>query len=304
MKSIGIIGNGFVGRAIAEGFKHYTDTKVYDKDPNRSVHDLSEVVKQDFVFVCVPTPMLKHKGGRCDLRIIENVFQEVSDLKSKSILIIKSTVPIGTTSELQSKFPELTILHSPEFLTARTANVDFITPSRTIIGYPKEFYSNLHYAPSETLKLFEERFPGSNCMLMNSEESETVKYAANCFFATKVSFFNEIKLLSDKLNCDFNKIMNGVLSDGRIGVSHYQVPGHDGKLGFGGTCFPKDINSLINIMKDNDISPNVLEAAWQTNIQVRPEKDWESFSSAVSDSKEFFDPKHGTDLSGCGHDHI
>lgn len=304
MKSIGIIGNGFVGKAITEGFKHYTNTKVYDKDPSRSVHDLSEVIKQDFVFVCVPTPMLKHKGGRCDLRIIENVFQEVSELKTKSIFIIKSTVPIGTTSELQSKFPELTILHSPEFLTARTANIDFITPSRTIIGYPKEFYSNLDHVPTEALKLFEERFPGTNCMVMNSEESETVKYAANCFFATKVSFFNEIKLLSDKIGCNFEKIMEGVLSDGRIGVSHYQVPGHDGKMGFGGTCFPKDINSLINIMKDNDISPNVLEAAWQTNIKVRPEKDWESFSSAVSDSKEPFNPKHGMDQSGCGHDHL
>ena len=303
MKSIGVIGNGFVGSAIVEGFKHYTDTKVYDKDPNRSAHPLHEVLEQDFVFVCVPTPMLKHENGKCDLRIIENVFNEISESKSKSIFVIKSTVPIGTTSKLQLDFPQFTILHSPEFLTARTANIDFITPSRTIVGYPKEFYSNLHYAPSETSKLFEERFPGSNCMIMNSEESETVKYAANCFFATKVSFFNEIKLLSDKLNCDFNKIMDGVLTDGRIGVSHYQVPGHDGKAGFGGTCFPKDINSLINIMKDNNISPNVLKGAWQTNIQVRPEKDWENFSSAVSDSKEFFNPKHGMDQSGCGHDH-
>ena len=303
MKSVGIIGNGFVGKAIAEGFKHYTDTKVYDKDPNRSVHKLKDVLNQDFVFICVPTPMLKHQGGKCDLRIIENVFQEISEIKSKSIFIIKSTVPIGTTSKLQIEFPDLTILHSPEFLTARTANIDFITPSRTIIGYPKEFYSNLHYAPNETLKLFKERFPGSNCMIMNSEESEAVKYTANCFFATKVSFFNEIKLLSDKLDCNFETIMEGVLSDGRIGVSHHQVPGHDGKLGFGGTCFPKDINSLINIMKENKISPNVLEAAWKTNVSVRPEKDWENFSSAVSDSEDFFDPNHGTDKSGCGHDH-
>ena len=303
MKSIGVIGNGYVGSAIAEGFKHYTDVKVYDKDPKRSANELDEVLKQEFVFICVPTPMLKNQNGKCDLKIIEDTFNEINKIKSKSILIIKSTIPIGTTSRLQSNFPQLTILHSPEFLTARTSRIDFITPSRTIVGYPKEFYSNLHYAPSEALKLFEDRFPGSNCILMNSEESETAKYTANCFFATKVSFFNEIKLLSDKLNCDFNKIMSGVLTDGRIGVSHYQVPGHDGKMGFGGTCFPKDINALINIMKDHGISPNVLEGAWRTNIKVRPEKDWENSPSAVSDLEDFFDPEHGSDVSGCGHDH-
>ena len=126
-----------------------------------------------------------------------------------------------------------------------------------------------------------------------------IKYIANCFFATKVSYFNEVKLLCDKMEIDFNKVMEGVLSDGRIGVSHFQAPGHDGKFGFGGTCFPKDINSFINLMIDNGIEPNVLKGAWQTNLNVRPEKDWENFSSAVTKSTG----KESGDLSGCGHDH-
>lgn len=303
MKKIGVIGNGFVGSAVAEGFKHYCDLKIYDSNPAKSPHTLDECLNQDFIFICVPTPM-DIKDGKCDLNYIENTFDSVKNIKNNPIFIIKSTVPVGTTSYLKSKFPNLNIIHSPEFLTARTAKIDFITPSRVIVGYPKEFYSKIHKVPNQVLNLFKERFPGLNYMIMNSEESELVKYTANCFFATKVSFFNEIKLLSDKLGCNFDSLMEGVLSDGRIGISHYQVPGHDGKPGFGGTCFPKDINSLIHTMKDNNIKPNVLEGSWKTNIEVRPEKDWENFKSAVSKNKMEFNSRDGYDMTGCGHDHI
>lgn len=123
-------------------------------------------------------------------------------------------------------------------------------------------------------------------MIMGSDESEMVKYIANCFFATKVSFFNEMYLLCEKLNLNWKKMMEGVLSDGRIGTSHFQVPGHDGDMGFGGTCFPKDINSLISIMKDNDIDPVILRAAWDRNLSVRKNRDWEYEKAAVSKPKE------------------
>lgn len=297
---IGIIGNGFVGSAISSGFIHYVnDLKVFDKDPNRSANTLKECVEQDIVFVCLPTPMLLAENGKCDLSIIESSFGEVNELGSSSIFVIKSTVPVGTTLSLQEKFPKLKILHSPEFLTARTALLDFITPSRNIVGFPKGFYSNLHGVPAQLVSLYESRFPGIKTFLMDSDSTEMIKYIANCFFATKVSYFNEVKLLCDKMEIDFNKVMEGVLSDGRIGVSHFQAPGHDGKFGFGGTCFPKDINSFINLMIDNDIEPNVLKGAWQTNLNVRPEKDWENSSSAVTKSTG----KESGDLSGCGHDH-
>jgi len=283
MKTIGIIGNGFVGNAIAEGFKHYTTVKIYDRDDKRSSHSFKDTVNSDIVFISVPTPMSNKQGGRCNLSIIEDVFAKANEIKSSAIFVIKSTVPIGATSSLQLKYPNLTILHSPEFLTARSAKLDFITPSRNMVGYPKDFYSNLHAHPSTVVNLYKERFPGVSCQLMTSDESETVKYVANCFFAVKISYFNEIKLLCDKLELDWNHICEGVLSDGRIGISHYQVPGHDGKPGFGGTCFPKDINSLITVMKDHDIDPKILRAAWEVNVKVRPEKDWENFTSAVLD---------------------
>jgi len=300
--NIGIIGNGFVGSAIFHGFVHYVNgIKVYDKDKNRSSHSLEECLKQDIVFVCVPTPMSLKKNGACDLSIIESLFSEISSKGSDSIFVIKSTVPVGTTFSLQEKFPDLKILHSPEFLTARTSKLDFITPSRNIVGYPKGFYSKLHNVPSKLVTLYDKRFPGIKTFLMDSDSTEMIKYIANCFFATKVSYFNEVNLLCEKMEINFDDVMAGVLSDGRIGISHYQVPGHDGKLGFGGTCFPKDINSFIHLMEENGISPNVLKGAWETNINVRPEKDWENSSSAVTKDKT---TTLDEDLSGCGHDHI
>ena len=117
---------------------------------------------------------------------------------------------------------------------------------------------------------------------MKSKESEFVKYFANSFFATKVSFFNEMFLLSDKLNLSWDKIVGGVMSDGRIGISHYQVPGHDGDFGFGGTCFPKDINAFIETFENEGIDPVLLKAVWNRNLSIRKNKDWEKSKSAVT----------------------
>ena len=118
---------------------------------------------------------------------------------------------------------------------------------------------------------------------MTSKESEFIKYFANCFFATKVSYFNEMAVFAKAHNLDWENVIKGVMSDGRIGISHYQVPGHDGNPGFGGTRFPKDINALIKSFENICEEPLELKAAWERNLSVRNEKDWESSKSAVSE---------------------
>jgi len=105
---------------------------------------------------------------------------------------------------------------------------------------------------------------------------------ANCFFATKVSFMNEMRQAANKLSVDWNQVMNGFVSDGRIGNSHLDVPGHDGSLGFGGKCFPKDINAFINLFESIGIDPTVMKAAWDKNLEVRQNHDWEKIKGAVS----------------------
>ena len=274
---IGIIGNGFVGGAISRGLNHYHDIKIYDISESKRTHDLLETIQQEMVFVCLPTPMFKDTF-ECDTSYIINFFNTViaSDYNPNTIFVIKSTVPIGTTELLCKKFNPLKIVHSPEFLTARTATIDFITPSRNIVG------GKIENGIEIIKKLYEDRFPGIQCLTMTSNESEFIKYFANCFFATKVSFFNEMYLLCSKMDLDWNNILEGVMSDGRIGISHYQVPGHDGDFGFGGTCFPKDINAFIKTFEKYDINPVVLKSAWERNITVRKNKDWEKSKSAVS----------------------
>lgn len=275
--SIGVIGNGFVGSAIVKGFLQYNDVKVYDANESKASHSLIDTIKQDIVFVCLPTPMFKDTL-ECDISYITNFFNTIITLSYNpdTIFVIKSTVPIGTTENLCQKFNPIKIIHSPEFLTARTALIDFITPSRNVIGGKSENGTDL------VKELYEYRFPGVKCFLMSSHESEFIKYFTNTFFATKVSFFNEMFLLVEKLGLNWNTILEGVMSDGRIGISHYQVPGHDGDFGFGGTCFPKDINAFIKTFEKNEINPIVLKSVWKRNETVRKNKDWEKSKSAVT----------------------
>ena len=272
---IGIIGKGFVGNAIFQGLNHYYDLKVYDIDPKRSASTFEEAVGSDLVFLCVPTPMHKDTG-ECDLSYIESVFEKVDQTTCSCIFVIKSTVPVGTTKKLNEKYKNIKIIHSPEFLTARTAVTDFICPSRHIVGGEAE------NGTGRLKQIYEERFPGVPCQTMTSDESEFVKYFANCFFATKVSYFNEMAIFARAHGLDWDKVIQGVMSDGRIGISHYQVPGFDGSFGFGGTCFPKDINALIKSFEEVGADPVLLKAAWKRNLLVRDNKDWEQSKSAVS----------------------
>ena len=121
---------------------------------------------------------------------------------------------------------------------------------------------------------------------MNPTSAEMVKYTANVFLATKVSFANEIKIICEKLNINYDEVINTAKLDERLGDSHWKVPGPDNRLGFGGSCFPKDINALIYFCKSNGISINTILAAWETNLRVRPEEDWKELKGrAVSESE-------------------
>ena len=295
MQSVGIIGNGFVGGSIAKAFAEDYIIKVYDINKDRSLNSFEETVKCDFVFVCLPTPMVDAEGGKPNLSIVHDFFDDVNSLgifdrnhtkPDDSIFIIKSTVPVGTTHFLCEKFETTRILHSPEFLRAKTASIDFLTATRHIVGHHDKLPENyLGPAPeffgNRCAELFEKRFPGTRVIQMTSNESEFVKYSCNCFLATKVMFFNEIKLLADKMNMDWEVALKGIMSDGRIGHSHYQVPGFDGDMGFGGGCFPKDINAFINTMEESEIDPIVLKAVWEQNKNVRKNWDWSTMESAV-----------------------
>ena len=260
---VGVIGNGFVGESISFAFSPTTDLRVYDINPLKSTHTKEEVDQCDFVFVCVPTPM--KKDGSQDLSYINKVFEEAA---FGPIYIIKSTVLPGTTKELNNKYHNLSIIFSPEFLTERTAKLDMLTQARIVLGGEK-------WMTDKVKKLFEQRFMNRHIIETDSVTAELIKYMNNTFFATKVSIMNEFKLLSDGIGANWSDALYGFASDGRIGDSHLHVPGPDGKLGYGGTCFPKDVNALLTFADSYNVDLNTIKGGWVTNLQVRPEKDWE-----------------------------
>ena len=260
---VGVIGNGFVGEAISFAFSPVADLNVYDKDHLKSINSLESVHNCDFVFICVPTPMFE--DGSQDLSYVESAFEKAT---SKPVYILKSTVLPGTTLKLSKQYPNFKIIFSPEFLTERTAKLDMLTQSRIILGGELSL-------TEKAKTIFNQRFKIKNIIQTDSKTAEFTKYMNNSFFATKVSIMNEFKLLCDKIGANWEDALKGFVSDGRIGDSHLNVPGHDGKLGYGGTCFPKDINALLSFSKKHDIELNTIKGGWKTNLKLRVEKDWE-----------------------------
>jgi UDPglucose 6-dehydrogenase len=260
---VGVIGNGFVGDAISFAFSSVSDLHVYDVNPLKSLNSLDSVHNCDYVFVCVPTPMFE--DGSQDISYVQDVFEKANH---KPIYILKSTVLPGTTENLSNKYSNFKIIFSPEFLTERTAKLDMLTQSRIILGG--------ELILTEKVKtLFNQRFKTKNIIQTDSITAELTKYMNNTFFATKVSIMNEFKLLCDKIGGNWEEALKGFVSDGRIGDSHLNVPGHDGKCGYGGTCFPKDVNALLSFSKKHNIELNSIAGGWATNLKVRQDKDWE-----------------------------
>jgi len=270
---IGIIGFGIVGRAVQHGFAQMADFRIYDVNDDICEDTLEDtIIDSDYIFVCVPTPM--DKNGVFDSSIIDSVLDYIINYTNYTdkIIIIKSTVVPGTTLRYCQKYPDSRIVMSPEFLTERTSKLDFINTSRIIFGINMDV--NAETTLDKLVSLYKPRFPSTKMFVTDPTTAELAKYTSNCFLATKIAFFNEIYQISKKLGVKYDRLIKLVIADGRIGNSHYTVPGHDGDFGFGGTCFPKDLNALIHLSKELDIEPLVMEGAWNKNIEVRKKKDW------------------------------
>lgn len=214
-------------------------------------------------------------------------------------ICIKSTVPPGTTKKIQDTYDSMiehgsfiNIINNPEFLTEANANKDFKNQDRIILGGQPEGTKIMR-------EVYQQAFPLTHIVECSSDMSETVKYAANNFLTVKVAFANELFEIATKLDLDYDELVQIVLLDKRIGKSHWKVPGgmaadcikpEDVQLrpgveiegdrvklpGYSGSCFVKDINGMIAWCKQNDVTCEMLTAAWDKNLRVRPEKDWEN----------------------------
>lgn len=273
---IGVVGGGVVGRATARTYlEHVAEVRVYDIVKERSTHPLTDVLKCDLVFVCLPTPQEKDGLG-CDTGYVDRFFGEVSQWGGDvchTNFVLRSTVPIGTTRDLGERYQLPNLVHSPEFLTARVAATDAHLPARNVVGRVQT--SDQPGACQNLLRrLYERRFPAIPVHEMMSDESEAVKLIQNSFFAVKVAFFNEVRWLADRLGLDWGLVLGAVLADGRIAHSHTNVPGPDGMRGFGGTCLPKDLANLVKTMLRNGLMCPVLEGALERNLRDREGRPW------------------------------
>tara|TARA_Y100000590_G_C15734283_1_gene1018024 strand:+ start:2730 stop:3575 length:846 start_codon:yes stop_codon:yes gene_type:complete len=268
---IGILGQGYVGTAIKIGFEpYYTNLNTFDKflKEKSSVKNLEELVEcSDIIFVCLPTPM--KKTGECDISIVEEEIKKINQYSNENkIVIIKSTVPPGTTQKINQNNEKINIIFNPEFLTELNFLEDFKNQNRIILGGNLEGVNVVE-------KMYQKVFQETPVIKTDSKTAEMVKYITNTFLATKVSFANEMKILCDSIEIDYNEVIEYALYDQRLGSSHWAVPGPDGKFGFGGSCFPKDLQALIKFSELLGINMDVLKSVWETNLKIRSEKDWE-----------------------------
>jgi len=214
----------------------------------------------EVIFVCVGTPA--KKNGFPNLEYISDVFISLAkNIGNHGVIFIKSTVPVGTNRNMQSIFkkynqnPNIKFASNPEFLKEGNAIKDFKQPDRIIIGSNDEEVKKIgnHIYKPYTRK-------SNKIIYTNIESAELIKYAANSFLATKISFINEMARLCEKTNANIDDVRLGLGSDPRIG-SQFLNPG----LGYGGSCFPKDVKGLIKTFSSHNLNTKVVEAADKSN---------------------------------------
>jgi UDPglucose 6-dehydrogenase len=269
-KSIGIVGQGFVGSAIREGLKNYYNILTYDLEKDKCNSNIEELVKNcEIIFQCLPTPM--KKKGECDLKIVKNslrnIEKEAQSQNKTPIVVIKSTVPPGTTEKLNRSCENIIVLFSPEFLTEANHIDDFKNQTRIIIGGPRP-------ATGKVKAVLRRAFPRIPIVKTGYRTAEMVKYFLNNFLTIKVMFANEIFQICSEMNIDYDKVTEYALYDKRIGPTHLSVPGPDGEVGYGGHCFPKDIAAMIYLAESLGLEPEILKAAENKNDKIRENKDW------------------------------
>ena len=268
---VGIIGGGFVGKALKLLECDDLNMLIYDinKDLcNPKNIEMKDLLKCECIFLCLPTPM--NPNGSCNIDIICNVVKKLRDLNYKGCIICKSTVPVDTCDNLNINF-------CPEFLTEKNYEEDFINTSEWIIGLQnstdiilKELFSKMINIAYKNGKI-----KSNKIVYLKNKEAEMVKLFKNSYLATKVSFCNEMYEYCKKKDINYDIVRDNVVLDKRIEKSHTLVPGHDNKFGFGGTCLVKDIHNLEYEMELNNCNCLVLKNVIKRNETVdRQEKDW------------------------------
>jgi UDPglucose 6-dehydrogenase len=257
---IGIIGYGYVGKAVASAYEPhevlYNDPKV---DGSTSIAEMKDNCKA--IFVCVPTP--SYKDGSCDTAILEHVMHQLAGFEG--IVVAKSTALPQAYMDLESKYPDMKLAHVPEFLTASNAETDYQYPVKIVVGCRPA----LRLDVAQLIVTERVNYDLTNVQYCSIAEASMVKYVANTMLAMKVIINNEYYDVCRTLGIKWDNVARVAASDPRLGNTHWQVPGPDGERGFGGACFPKDMMALLALSKFLHTDPSMIDAAVTKNQKLR-----------------------------------
>lgn len=258
--NIGIVGAGVVGGALINYLQQKTDHALAILDPGKDLN--ADLADCDIVFISVPVPS---KSFKQDLSILKEAIKSVPEGMP---IVIRSTILPGTCYELEKIFNR-SISHIPEFLTARQANEDMLNCELIYLGFGKNALQGA------LLHLIKEVFPDKEILPLEASEAEMIKYAHNVFGACKVTYWNIIKDLCEKEGINFNSVRIGAIkATGFISPTHTFVPGPDGKAGFGGTCFPVNVENFIGYARHkNGLAAKFFEDVYCLNRIFRGIKD-------------------------------
>ena len=278
---IAIVGYGFVGKALKNGLKDNTEVFVVDPKLKTSIQDL-EIFVPEVIFICVPTPM--NKDSSQDISIVINVINEITALSIDSCLVLKSTVVPNHIKDLEKMTKNF--VYNPEFLREKHANEDFINSDLIVLGGQKKSTEFLSKIYTNYTKCVNTEYVFTDIM-----SASLIKYSINSFLSTKVTFFNELHgvFKASGTNESWTNFINFVSKDKRIGDSHMQVPGHDGRLGFGGACLPKDSNAFYIYSQSISSPLNLLNEAININNKIR--SSYNSETTRELDQNIFFSEK-------------
>ena len=257
---IGIIGHGYVGKAIAWAHRHQ-DIVIRDPILENSA-DLTKFKDCSGIFVCVPSPMLE--DGRCDTSILEQVLKELLFviINAPIPIICKTTAPPSIYAKLQAAYPN--IVHCPEFLTANDNLNNYTNTSYFVLGGSPYWTSKASAIIQSGVPLVPECFN-----MTDIRTAALYKYMMNSYLATKVTFMNDFKQLADAEGVNFKDLIQLSVIDYRIGCTHMSVPGPDGRDGWGGGCFPKDISAIITEAHELGAEMNLLSSVTTINNKHR-----------------------------------
>jgi UDPglucose 6-dehydrogenase len=224
---IGVIGYGMVGKAVVNGFSK-TTRLISDPQYNDLTIEYMVSKNPDAIFVCVPTPTDDTKYS-----VLRGVLQQIKDANYNGITVVKSTV-------LPQYIDDFDVVYNPEFLSRATANEDFINPPLVILGGDIDKTSKLAdiYRTQSVVNM--------DCVkFADIKTAAFTKYTMNSFYATKVTFMNQMYDVAQQLGIEWNNVTDMLSLQPWMGTHHFQVPGPDGERGFGGPCLPKDTEALV-----------------------------------------------------------